>query len=36
MKGWDPATGIPTRGKLEELDIPWVADTLADAGVPVA
>jgi aldehyde:ferredoxin oxidoreductase len=23
MKGWDPDTGIPTRAKLEELDIGW-------------
>lgn len=35
MKGWDPATGVPSRGKLEELDIPWVADVLRSAGVPV-
>jgi aldehyde:ferredoxin oxidoreductase len=35
MKGWDPATGIPSRSKLEELDIPWVADTLTAAGAPV-
>ncbi len=35
MRGWDPATGIPTRARLEELDIPWVADVLGSAGVPV-
>ena len=35
MKGWDPATGIPTRARLEELDIPWVADVLRSAGVAV-
>jgi aldehyde:ferredoxin oxidoreductase len=23
MMGWDPETGIPTRGKLQELDIAW-------------
>jgi len=28
MMGWDKKTGIPTRGKLQELDIEWVADML--------
>ena len=28
MMGWDRTTGIPTRGKLQELDIEWVADLL--------
>jgi len=28
MMGWDKDTGIPTRGKLQELDIEWVADLL--------
>ena len=28
MCGWDQATGYPTRGKLEELGIGWVADAL--------
>ena len=28
MMGWDPETGVPTRGKLQELDIEWVADYL--------
>jgi len=28
MMGWDPVTAAPTRIKLEELDIPWVADLL--------
>ncbi len=23
MAGWDPATGVPTRGKLAELDLLW-------------
>jgi len=32
MAGWDPATGIPARGKLEELDIGWVAEELARWG----
>ncbi len=31
MKGWDPATGIPTRGKLVELDLGWVADLIERA-----
>jgi aldehyde:ferredoxin oxidoreductase len=26
--GWDVETGIPTRHKLEELDLGWVADQL--------
>ena len=26
--GWDVKTGIPTRAKLEELDLGWVADQL--------
>jgi aldehyde:ferredoxin oxidoreductase len=29
MMGWDEETGVPTVGKLEELDIPWVAAELA-------
>jgi len=28
MMGWDEKTGVPTVGKLEELDIPWVAELL--------
>jgi len=28
MMGWDKDTGVPTRGKLQELDIEWVADLL--------
>lgn len=31
MKGWDPATGAPTRGKLEELDIGWVYRKMVEA-----
>jgi len=27
MKGWDPITGIPSRARLEALDIGWVAET---------
>jgi len=30
MMGWDEDTGVPTVGKLEELDIPWVAKHLVD------
>ena len=26
--GWDVKTGVPTRAKLEELDLGWVADQL--------
>lgn len=33
MRGWDPATGLPTAAKLAELDIPWVVDNLRQAGV---
>jgi aldehyde:ferredoxin oxidoreductase len=32
MAGWDPTTGIPTRERLEELDIGWVAEELAKRG----
>ena len=28
MMGWDRETGVPTRGKLQELDVEWVADLL--------
>jgi len=28
MSGWDVATGIPTRAKLEELELGWIADDL--------
>ena len=28
MMGWDSDTGIPTREKLEELDVSWAADLL--------
>lgn len=28
MMGWDPETGVPTRAKLQQLDIEWVADHL--------
>jgi aldehyde:ferredoxin oxidoreductase len=27
MMGWDPQTGMPTEGKLHELDIAWAAET---------
>jgi aldehyde:ferredoxin oxidoreductase len=29
MMGWDPQTGVPTIGKLLDLDIAWAADALA-------
>jgi aldehyde:ferredoxin oxidoreductase len=32
-RGWDPATGIPTRAKLEELDLKDVADNLENLGL---
>jgi aldehyde:ferredoxin oxidoreductase len=28
MLGWDPATGVPRRAKLYELDVGWIADLL--------
>jgi aldehyde:ferredoxin oxidoreductase len=28
MAGWDVNTGFPTRAKLDELDLVWVADLL--------
>lgn len=28
MAGWDVATGKPTRKKLEELELAWLADDL--------
>ena len=28
MAGWDVATGMPTRARLEELGLTWVADEL--------
>jgi aldehyde:ferredoxin oxidoreductase len=28
LSGWDVETGVPTRAKLEELDLDWVADQL--------
>ena len=33
MMGWDPDTGVPTRAKLEELDIGWAADLLKIAEI---
>ena len=29
MSGWEVATGLPTREKLEELDLGWIADDLS-------
>lgn len=34
MAGWDVGTGMPLRGKLEELGIGWVADELEAARLP--
>jgi len=31
MMGWDPSTAAPTRAKLEDLDLGWVADLLDEA-----
>jgi aldehyde:ferredoxin oxidoreductase len=28
LKSWDPATGLPTRSKLEELSLGWATDFL--------
>ena len=28
LKGWNPATGLPTREKLEELSLGWAVDFL--------
>jgi aldehyde:ferredoxin oxidoreductase len=28
QKGWDPETGVPTRQRLEDLDLAWAADLL--------
>jgi len=28
IMGWDEETGVPTKGKLQELDIEWIADLL--------
>ncbi len=33
MSGWDPVLATPTREKLEDLDIEWVAEELNKAGV---
>jgi len=31
MMGWDHTTGIPTAGKLHELDLGWAAQQLANS-----
>ena len=33
LMSWHPVTGAPTRAKLEDLDVAWVADLLEEAGV---
>jgi aldehyde:ferredoxin oxidoreductase len=30
MMGWDEQTGVPSLGKLEELDISWVAEHIGN------
>jgi aldehyde:ferredoxin oxidoreductase len=30
MAGWDVATGVPTRARLEGLELGWVADLLEE------
>lgn len=36
FRGWDPATGWPTRRKLEELGLRFVADDLEARGIELA
>ena len=36
FRGWDPATGWPTRRKLQELDLRFVADDLEARGIELA
>ena len=33
LRGWDLETGVPTRAKLDELDLGYVADELEGAGI---
>ncbi len=33
LRGWDAANGVPTRGKLEEVDLKEVADGLEHRGI---
>jgi len=33
LRGWDKKTGIPTREKLEELELGYVADKLETLGI---
>ncbi len=35
MAGWNPELGVPTTAKFQELDIGWVVDELATAGIKV-
>jgi aldehyde:ferredoxin oxidoreductase len=28
MMGWDPETGVPLPGRLQDLDIEWVAEAM--------
>ncbi len=31
MAGWDAETGVPTPGKVAELDLEWAVEAEADA-----
>ena len=33
LRGWDKHTGVPTRKKLEELNLKYIADDLERRGV---
>ncbi len=33
MMGWDSETGVPTAGKLEELEMEWAIEEMAKAGI---
>ena len=33
LSGWDKETGIPTKSKLIELDLGYVADELSELGL---
>jgi aldehyde:ferredoxin oxidoreductase len=35
MMSWDPASGLPTRAKLYELELDWVVDELEQHRVPI-
>jgi hypothetical protein len=35
MSGWDQELAVPTKEKLEDLDIAWVVDELNQCGVKI-